>query len=1119
MSDFRMRLLVLLLAAMAPAIGAPLTTTHAIKALTVEQAHSGLPVNVRAVVTLYEPTMSMLVVQDETDGIYVSWRGAQLSVLPGSEVQITGVTGEGKFAPIIIAQEIREAGRGQIPQPELATIEELSSGKHDNRWVEVKGIVRSSRLERSRLTITATNFGARFTALAVNPEDKPPDHLIGAEVSFLGVCGSQFNVKRQLSGILLYLRSMKDIRVIRPGVLPKDLPVSTIEELLRFSPTTAPELRARLEGVVTYSQPGKWLAIQDRRAGVIVEAHQDDTLRLGDRVEVVGFPALGAYSPVLQDAVFRKIAAGSPPEPEPITHTQAMTGDFDSKLVTLEGDVVHTAQSRHRSEFILQTPKGTFTADVETRGAETASLVTAGSVVRVTGICQVRRNRSSVIESFQLVLRTPADLQVLRQPSRWGLQNGVRILSSMAILILLAVAWAIVLRGRVRKQTALIEDRLQRELALEARFRDLFENANDMIFSLDLSGHFLTMNHACENSTGYSRAEAGGLTISDLVAPEERYKIDCLFDLLLGGDASVILETKIACKSGKEIILEMSARLLQQDGKPQSVEVIARDVSDRKHSERALERAIADAESADRAKSEFLANMSHEIRTPMNGVIGMTALALETDLTPEQRNCLETVKDSADSLMVIIEDILDFSKIEAGRMELDPVDFNLRECLEGCLSVVALRAQQKGLELLCDVAEDVPEGLNGDSGRLRQIILNLVGNAVKFTGSGEIVLSVRLANSVPAEGCELRFSVHDTGIGIPADKHKQIFESFQQADNSTRRKFGGTGLGLTISSQLVALMGGNIWVESAPGQGSTFHFTTKWVLASGEDTQGVRTPFSGQKVLVVDDHVLCGTILKRALEHYGLSVQVASTIKDAMELMRGIDLLICDAIMPGVGGFELVERLQPRRFAVIMLTTAAQPDNSGRSRELGISGCVMKPVKRSSLHMAIAKALSYSQDYSSDSSASTSSGLLALAEKTAVAESRNILLAEDNLVNQKLAVRILEKHGHRVTVTNNGAEACAAFESGRFDLILMDVQMPELDGLEATARIRTLERLRDSPRTPIIAMTAHVMAEDRLRCIEAGMDHYLSKPIKSTELLRLIEQSCIARYEAQTTLQ
>jgi PAS domain S-box-containing protein len=1112
-----MKLAALILTVLAPLGGAPLTTARDVKVLTAEQARRGLPVAISAVVTLYDPAARMLVVQDQTDGIYVAWNGPQVGVKSGMAVSVTGVSAEGRFAPMIVARTIKVVGSGIMPKSDAANIDELSGGRYDNRLVNVKAVIRSASIENSRLTVTAMTLGRKFTAVVADEATPPFDHLIGAEVSLTGVCGSLFNTKRQLSGITLYLRSLNDVEVHRRGELLEDLPIGTIGELLRFSPLTSSASRSRVQGTVTGNRSGTMIAIQNGEHGLVAETRQQDALQLGDRVEIVGFPAFGPYSPVLQDAIFRKIAPGKALTAEVITYAQGMSGDFDSELVSLEGRLVHTAHTDERSQMILSTAGGMFTVEYYA-ATETDPFHTTkrGSRVRVSGICQIQRREGvSRPESFRLQLRSPSDIAVLQQPAWWDFERGVRALSLMAVLILLSIAWVFVLRRRVRQQTALIRDRLHREAALATRFRDLFENANDMIFSLDLSGRFLAMNHAGEHTTGYSREEAMELTMAHIIPAEEHYKLDCLFDLLLSGDASVILETRITCKSGKELTLEMSARLLSAGGQPASVEIIARDVSDRKHSERALERAITDAESAVRAKSQFLANMSHEIRTPMNGVIGMTALALDTDLTSEQRNCLETVKDSADSLMVIIEDLLDFSKIEAGHMELDPVDFNLRECLESCLSVTALRAQQKGLELLCSVDENVPEGLNGDQGRLRQIVLNLVGNAIKFTSSGEIVLSVQLADGTAEDGCLLHFSVRDTGIGIPANKHAQIFESFQQADGSTRRKFGGTGLGLTISAQLVSLMGGSITVESAPGQGSTFQFTSKWKRAAGAEGHGNTPPFSGQNVLLIDNHPSSGAILKRILEHYGLHVMLTSSTEAAFEMLQGVDLLICAAEMPGSSGFELLQRLAHCKIPVIVVTTASHPEHFAHCTELGLSGCLMKPVRRVHLHEAAAKALGYSQEHSHGSKDRNSDAILALAAKTSVAVSRSILLAEDNVVNQKLAVRILEKHGHRVTVANNGAEACAAFEHKTFDVILMDVQMPELDGLEATARIRNLERRRDCRRTPIIAMTARVMAGDKAQCLEAGMDDYLSKPIKADELLSLIEQSCSARKEAE----
>jgi signal transduction histidine kinase/CheY-like chemotaxis protein len=545
----------------------------------------------------------------------------------------------------------------------------------------------------------------------------------------------------------------------------------------------------------------------------------------------------------------------------------------------------------------------------------------------------------------------------------------------------------------------------------------------------------------------------------------------------------------------------------------QQTEVLEREVAERRRAEDA-------ANAANRAKSLFLASMSHEIRTPMNGIIGMTELLLDTPLATEQREDLGIVRSSAESLLTVINDILDFSKIEAGKLDLEAIPFDLPEVLSDMMRTMSFRAHQKNLELIDDVSPDVPAGLLGDPGRLRQVILNLVGNAIKFTPQGEVVVRVEKESSAGGS-VVLHFSVSDTGIGIPPEKRETIFQPFTQVDESITRKFGGTGLGLAISTRLVRMMGGRIWVEDrSDGSGTVFHFTLGFEVNASFEKRPLLPVASleGISLLVVDDNATNRHILTKTLEKWRMRPVEANSGREALDLVEAraavgdpIQLILLDAEMPGMDGFETAERLSEGSIPappMIMLRSAGSAADAARARGIGISVYLNKPVRRDELLKAVRHVLDAPR-------AEPESAPLSAEQPEVAGVPMRILVAEDNPVNRAVAVRLLKKHGHIVSIADNGQQALTILEGTPIDLVLMDVQMPEMDGLEATTAIRRRERSLGH-RVPIIAMTAYAMKGDDERCLAAGMDAYVSKPIEPARLFEAIERFRPAAHTALT---
>jgi PAS domain S-box-containing protein len=727
----------------------------------------------------------------------------------------------------------------------------------------------------------------------------------------------------------------------------------------------------------------------------------------------------------------------------------------------------------------------------------------------------------------------PAISPYLRTFDFAGREWGVEVTASPAYLerhyslaywailptgIFLTVILGFYLQATLERRTRLERIVMERTAELqksEERFRDLFENISDFIYTHDLEGCFLTMNPAAASLLGPIE-EVLGRHVTDFMPVENREEFFQVYLPAIKSQSWFNCTVLLLSKEGHRHYVECKNSLVEGEGSETYVRGSGRDVTERKRYEKELRKSKEAAEAASRAKSQFLANMSHEIRTPMNGVLGMTELLLSSGLSERQLELARTVRTSGEALLSVLNDILDISKIEAGRLELEDIDFNLWETIEGSIDLFARQAHKKGLELVCDIDGEVPVFLKGDPVRIRQILMNLVGNAVKFTETGQVVVRV-FSMDGDNESSDISFEVQDTGIGIRSEVQQEIFDAFSQADGSVTRKHGGTGLGLSICRQLCEMMGGSIEVQSAPGKGSTFRFNVRlghgaYVIPKERLPAGT---LRGLRVLIVDDNETNRLILKDQAEMWGMTPVCAEDGARALEMLRAsssrgtpFDLAILDQMMPGMDGVELagVIKSDPTISDVKLMMLTGHYGKIEQSGETGISVRLTKPVRQSQLYNALLETCRTGIERTMAAQHLAGSPLRGGKPRI----QGEVLLAEDNEINQKLAKTMLRTLGLNVDVVANGMEAFNAFGLKPYDLILMDCQMPEMDGYDATRTIRNKEASlasgADKPHIPIIALTAHAMEGDRDLCLAAGMDDYLSKPFSSKELFELLER-------------
>jgi two-component system, sensor histidine kinase and response regulator len=1100
-------------AAIATAPVRDLTSAAQVIALSPSQAEAGMPVRLTGVVVWSHPSSRHIYLLDATRAARVRLPEGTAVPAIGRGASVRGTTAPGQYAPEVSATVVSDSGALQymeIPEPRTSSLEQAMTGVEEAQWIELSGYVRAVARDGIWTRLSVLTSGGEFVAWV--PHDDLLDRTIRAVVRIRGICTAVTNDRRQLTGVQLWVPSSAAVQIEEAAPAePFALPLQSLASLQQFNVLQSNNRLVRIAATLVHHQPGRILFAEDNGEAIRVLSSSKAPLSPGDRIEIVGLPGRENSQLVVREAVFRKVGSGKQPPTTLIAPPDLLQEALDGRLAQLEATLLGLVKRGHDTRLLLQAGSVSFDAVLPDHSAEASW--PAGSVLQVTGVYELIRDEYRRPYAFQLQLRNVSDIAILKAPSWLTPARALGAVGVLAAALTAGLLWVRSLRQRVQAQTHEISCQLAKVAHLEARHRGIIENASDFILTADLEGRITSFNPAGERITGYPVAAALSLRVRDLIAPEDLSAGVPILDLAAQPNGTATFRCRFQKSDATRVWVEISARLLTENGKPAGILAVVRDFSERHKYEEALESARDAAEANARAKSTFLANMSHEIRTPMNGVIGMSNLLLDTDLDSQQRDFAETIRSSAESLLTVLNDILDFSKIEAGKLQFETLDFDLTETVESTLELLAARAAGKGLELASFVQSEVPSWVRGDSGRLRQVLLNLVGNAIKFTAKGEVVVRVSVDQQNQRDA-QVRFEVSDTGIGLSREAQAALFQPFVQADSSTTRKYGGTGLGLAICKQIVELMGGQIGIESQLGVGSTFWFTVPFLKsAPPEPTDGSRpidtaSLLANLRVAVVDDNGTNRSLLHHYLQSWGAITELFSNGPEALAALRKaaaagspFQVALLDFHMPEMTGLTLAEKIKADRALsgtyCLLLTSLDHRFDRAQLDASGIAQMMTKPIRKNELRTAIRTAVLNTGE------AAVPAKRIRAASAPAASPGWRVLIAEDNVVNQRVARLQLEKLGHRVDLVANGLEAIEALQRAPYDVVLMDCQMPELDGYEATRRIR-----RESPQAEIqiVAMTAHAMEGDREVCLEAGMNDYVSKPMRIQELAAVFER-------------
>ena len=1095
-----------------------------VRRLTPDEAAHARHVSLTGVVTWDLPELPYLYLQDLSGGIRVRFKPGSLTLPPiGQRAQIEGTTFAYESMAGVDVEHLTRVAAMRMPQVVQVSLAQMMTGSAEGQWVETRGFLRSYEVVDNHTHLNLITPEGEFSAVVQTPEKL--DHMLNALIRIRGVCEIVVDKNEKITGVKIWVPYLHNLVVETDAPTDVfDTPLRSIGTVRQLSAGTQ-IARARVAGVVLHQEPGQSIFIESDQTGLLVLTGGREKVLPGDKIEAVGVVGREGNRALLRDSVYRQVGNGPEPAPVVIADPEVLHENLDGRLVKVRGTLINQFARADRARLTLKEGQTFFEAMVprDTRVDEATKLpLEAG--LELTGIYRVVFDDARQTRGFELLVRKPEDISIFRKARFWTVQRAAAVVEILGLCLVMGVAWVTSLRRRLHRQTDQIRTQLQKELVLEARHQGIFENASDFIFMTDLDGRFTSFNPAGQRLTGYSREEAVTMNIRDLLQLEREKDLWKKPDLNVGGDGTVTFQSQLRTKGGQLVWSEISARLIRDAGQVVSILGIVHDISEHKQIEEELKRARDAAEANTRAKSEFLANMSHEIRTPMNAVIGMSNLLLDTRLDDRQKDFAETIRNGAEALLTILNDILDFSKMEAGRLQIETVDFDLRNTVDATVELLAARAAAKNLELTAFIPAQLPSALRGDPSRLRQVLLNMLGNAVKFTERGEVMLQVSVESETPTESVFL-FEIIDTGVGIAPAEQARLFRPFSQADSSTTRRFGGTGLGLAISKQIVELLGGRCGVRSESGEGSTFWFTARF-SKQPEAVHGMSAPteFANVRLLLVDN----STTACRVLDHYAsawhMRASDANSAAEGLRLLREAALTddpfmvaIVDSQLPDQDSLAFAREIRREpllaSLRIVFLNTIKRAIMPAEMAEIGLASSLLKPIRQSELLSALMRVLGETSVVTGADAPPRTRGLTAVGTtlvtpQAPAASSQNpvglrVLLAEDNLVNQRVALLQLAKLGHAATAASNGNEVLSEMERSVYDVILMDCHMPEMDGFEATRRLRADPRFS---KTRIIALTANAMQGDREKCIATGMDDYLSKPVRVAEL-----QAALAR--------